>query len=468
MKIFFGILLIPSFWCALMSENLSVLPLVVSTNLIDAVDKISHFLAIKHPTINIISDAVAFKENIIQKDFINGLLIKSFSSSKVVIRQETSTNLAAISHQKRHSSILIIDKFQEFIEIFTKISASEFWFRGFYIVASISGEILEAETIFRLFWKIKILNVVVMIEDKNEVLVKTLMPFNSKSCQDSTSTLINKFKNGKFANGLGELFPIKMKNLHNCPVRVSIANNTDPAIFAKRLSNGSYYLSGRDIMLINALSQTLNFKINYTFIGMHVYFHENGSASGPFRSLIDGEADLSISDLWLKKDRLKFLDTTTTYINDQINFWIPPGRDLSKFEKLLFPFALHLWLTIISCLLVGGLVIFIVKLQPKPVQDLVFGAGVSYPYLNMFNAIMGGTQKIEPKKSFARFLLMMFLIYSLVIRTLYQVSFYQLIQSNKHHQEVQSIDEMIARDFKFYAYTLDIDLFQGTDAIRRR
>lgn len=68
----------------------------------------------------------------------------------------------------------------------------------------------------------------------------------------------------------------------------------------------------------------------------------------------------------------------------------------------------------------------------------------------MFTAFIGGTQRPLPKRNFARFLLMMFLIFSLVIRTVYQGAFYQLLKSNKRHKGVQSMDEIVKSDFQFF------------------
>jgi hypothetical protein len=98
----------------------------------------------------------------------------------------------------------------------------------------------------------------------------------------------------------------------------------------------------------------------------------------------------------------------------------------------------------------------------------VFGTGVRTPCLNLFIAFIGGAQKKLPGRNFARFLLMIFLMYSLVIRTLYQASFYELLRSNKRHEEVQSIDEMIEKDFKFYVGIGNEDFLQKTEAIKNR
>jgi hypothetical protein len=63
---------------------------------------------------------------------------------------------------------------------------------------------------------------------------------------------------------------------------------------------------------------------------------------------------------------------------------------------------------------------------------------------------------------------MNFLLYSMVIRTLYQGSIYNLLKSNKRHEPAQSVDEMIDRDYTFYVSEGSIDLFQSSEAIKKR
>lgn len=250
--------------------------------LLDAVNQIiNEFLAVKLPTIHVISETKAFDETAKLSDFINFLMMKSFASSKFSVRQENLVNLAKISNQKRSSSVFIIDGFHNFTEMFSQITPNGFWLSGFYVVILINGETSEVNAMLKLFWKVKIHNVVVIFQENSEVFVKTFMPFNSESCYDTTPKLVNHFKDGNFLSGFEKLFPEKMKNLHGCPVRVAIGTSTDPSVVIKRLSNGSHHLSGRDIKLIHTLSESLNFRINYTFIGAHAFFYENGSASGP-------------------------------------------------------------------------------------------------------------------------------------------------------------------------------------------
>lgn len=349
------------------------------------------------------------------------------------------------------------------------MSPEVFRFNGFYLIVLVEGEIAEVQNMFEVLWKLQILNVNVVHEDRTgKVLVKTYKPFSLNNCNDTTPIVINEYVDGKFVNDLENFFPQKLENLHNCQVRVAIVNNTKPFAFYQKTVERSYELSGRDIDLIKALSKKLNFKIDFTYVGEIGHFYENGTSIGVLKALYNGHADLSISNWWLKTNRLKFFDCTTSYVSDQIILVIPPGHRLTSIEKVINAFTLSAWILVTVSLFIGIAVIFIVSRQSKDVQNFVFGRGVKTSYLNLFVAFIGGTQNILPRRNFARFLLMTFLMYSLVVRTLYQASFFKFMKSNKHYGDVKSISEMIQKDYKFYTYQGYVDLLGGTEGIKNR
>lgn len=129
---------------------------------------------------------------------------------------------------------------------------------------------------------------------------------------------------------------------------------------------------------------------------------------------------------------------------------IPPGESLTPFEKLFRPFQQTVWIFLFITLLTGAVVIFIFNFSKKSSKALVFGDDIRTPYLNMLIGIVGGSQHVLPKKSFSRSLLMMFLLFCLVQRSIYQGSLYIFLQSDGRNPDVATIDEMIEKNFDFY------------------
>lgn len=373
-------------------------------------------------------------------------LLQSFSLSGIIFRHYSSVKVIK-SERGEIFFILVEENISILVENLKHPSSKE----SFYLIILISWRSHLVGDIFKLFWKFQIYNVNIMHGDKNGAIsVKTFMPFNSRKCNDTSAVTINKFKDGRFVKSLENFFPNKMQNLHECQVRVATSNNSTPYVFLNKFVNGSFHLYGRDIFLAETLSKVLNFRINYTYFGQEGSLYENGTAEGTFKMLLEDKADLILADFWLLTYRLKFVDSSLPYFSQKIVFNIPPGAELSTLEKFLRPFDVLSWSLLIIYIFIGCIVIFLIRKASRKIQACVFGDDIRDPFMNFLVAIFGGSQHKGPTRNFARSLLIIFLVFCLVIRTLYTGSLYKFLQSNVYHKEVQSIDEMIERDFKIY------------------
>lgn len=300
------------------------------------------------------------------------------------------------------------------------------------------------------------------VDQSSTISVYTFLPFSSETCGNTKPFLINEFKDGKFTENVETLFTDKTSNLNGCEVRIATSDDSQPYVFSELLPNGSYHFYGRDVDLVNTLSEQLNFRINFTYVGEEGSLSEKGIAEGPFLMLFEDKADLIIASYWLVTYRLKFVDASVPYISEKISFMIPPGAEFSSFEKFARPLDAVTWICLLIFIGCGFAAILLVKnFSSKKVQQFIFGVGVENPSLNIVNAIYGGSQKTLPKLNFARYLLMMFIIFCLVMRTLYVGSLFRFIQGKVHHKEVESIDDMIEKDYKVYLLESTRAVFSG-------
>lgn len=394
------------------------------------------------------------------KSFMNNNLInKIYQSSKLTVTLETSrgNNNSKISTT---SSIVIMDSHLQLKNLSEYKIRKLFTSNGFHLIIFINPNSSEADGILQFMWKHKIINVNVIHQDrKKRILIKTLKPFGDRTCNNTKPVTINEFAGGTLVHGSSNFFPHKTKNLHKCPIRAGVTQNK-PYIF-KGDSKVKVELHGREIDLVYGLSQALNFNVQFIYVTESGSLHANGSSSGTFRLLMDDKVDLIIGNNNLKPNRLKFIENSTPYITSQIAFLIPPGAQLTSFESLFSPLRFKVWLWLAAYFTFGLVVIFVVNRQSENIRIFVYGRGVRNPYMNMLNAIFGGAQEVEPRENFSRFMLMLFLIFCLVMRTLYTGSLYRFLQSDIHHSEVESIDEMMEKGFKFYVSTSSLDLFDG-------
>lgn len=401
-------------------------------------------------------------------NYFKSILIKNILKDQVIaIRQTGDPCTSNQSPPRKRSLVVIIEKVAQFESIVKNLSSNCYRFSGLYLIVLLNQDKENnIESIFEMMWRIQIFNVNVVSWVGDRLEVRSFMPFSRISCHDTSPVLINEYRNGNFLNGTLNFFPEKMNNLHGCLVRMAIASNSEPYIMIQQEPNGSLQLYGREKRFLDVLEESLNFRLSFTYIGEETYDH---MSTGPLRAVLDRHADMSANNWWLKSSRLKFLDATTTYTNDHIVLLVPPGKALTAFEKLLYPFSSGVWMMILMCFAMGLVIIVpILRFGSGNVKSLVFESKIKYPILNMFSAFIGSPQNALPVKSCARLLLMTFMMYSIVMRTLYQGSYYKFMKESIRHKEIQSLDEIVQKNFKLYVMPGIGDMFNDLRAIKER
>lgn len=188
---------------------------------------------------------------------INNLILKC----KLPVHIE---DIQFIYQRHRLYNVIFIDNFQSFSQLFRQMSSDTFAIDGFYLVILVSqGPIKVINKIAVHFWSIFIHNIdFLFVADNGIVNLLTIIPFHHGKCNDTTPIVINQFRNGKFLIETNN-FPEKMKNLHGCPIKV-VTFNCPPMMMIQYLDddNTTYELSGTDGLMLHALSQAINFKID--------------------------------------------------------------------------------------------------------------------------------------------------------------------------------------------------------------
>lgn len=144
------------------------------------------------------------------------------------------------------------------------------------------------------------------------------------------------------------------------------------------------------------------------------------------------------------------------------------AEKFTSFEKLLRPFEKIIWILLGVVFTVGLLTILIINCKLKQLKNFVYGRNVKSPTMNMLTAIFGLQQTVLPTRNFARFILMMFLLFCLVNRNVYQGALYLILRSDGHKKEIQTIQEMVDKDFKFYVYATYVDFVNEASRIYQR
>ena len=195
----------------------------------------------------------------------------------------------------------------------------------------------------------------------------------------------------------------------------------------------------------------------------------NGSSSGALKMVMAGTVDFAIGKLYMSPKRNMFFDPSTTYYSSPLVIVIPPGKRLSPFEILMKPFSELLWLVLICVLLIAVSGIAILKWKfNETIKNFVFGINNDHPLFNMLSVLIGAYLPRTPNRNFARTLLCIFMLFSLVIRSVYEGALFQFLKSDQRGNMMDTVDEMISEDFDFYLPVSYLSLITDIPKIHNR
>jgi hypothetical protein len=241
-----------------------------------------------------------------------------------------------------------------------------------------------------------------VVDEEESIKLLTFVWYTKNACNVPQLIEVNRFdkntnkwKNSKFSVE-------KLQNFYGCEVTV-YCQQFYPEFQVKR-SNDSLKYSGYGVKMVHVLSKVLNFKLEFNDMD---YVPDISLFIEPVVDEFDVNFEL-------------FFYRIQLYVPASEYLAVPPPVPYDGYEKLYLPFDLATWIWTLIVFAVAFLTIFIVYRMKVEVQNFIFGANVSTPSLNVVAAFCGISQVVMPTRNFARFLVMSFILYSFMIRNLYQ------------------------------------------------
>lgn len=250
------------------------------------------------------------------------------------------------------------------------------------------------------------MNPVFLIDDGSEYLkLLTVVYFTAQKCYDSQLIEINRFSKKKLTWTTENFSINKFRNYQGCTLGFGVINDGKGSQY-RIMRDGTLHVTGYVIDIVILMSQQFNFtpKINAFITTTHQYFYPHQ------------RVDVQLQTLPLTTQLRFEVVMTTPHQTYEVIFLIPPGELYTSLEKLLLPFDEETWMWLAASFIIGISIIFIVQRQRQSIQDFVFGNNVTTPTLNLFIAWFGLGQMVLPRKNFARFLLTLFILFSLIMR----------------------------------------------------
>lgn len=393
-------------------------------------------------------------------DMVGEILLDS--REEFAVQLDYSYTITNIGSRKRKYNVILLENIELFRILDKSIRPDSFNFKGFFFFVLLAdGKIEEIREIFETLWRKNIYNTFAVSANGGSIDVITFMPFGIAGCENMTPRTISRFRNGSFDRPIEAIFTEKFDDLFNCPVIVSTFDDHF-SVIRKRSTSGTVELSGFDLDLVIELSRALNFKADIRFYeGPEPWgsVFDNGTSTGSLGEIIKRKAQIAVGRYYLLEARRKVADSSISYFSFPAVFVISPGRTMSDFEKLAQPFSGIVWISLIITLAMAVVVILLVKLKLSQLRAIFFGTNTDNPLVNLVTVILGGSQTRLPDRNFSRFILMMFIIFCLVMRSAYVGSLYKFLQSEKREESVATIDEMIDQNYDLYMYSGQLNDF---------
>lgn len=387
-------------------------------------------------------------------DLLGDFLLLTGESAKVIV---DDAKLMKPSKSRGFSpGIIFMDNIKSFREhLGDKISLNQMKFRKFNVIVLSDGLINEIEEIFNVFWKNWIFNLNLIARDgQGKIIMMTFFPFD-ESCGDEITrkVVINEFNNVTKMWKSSNYYPTKVKDIKNCAINVGTITTNIPSVILNT-TNGVQMYSGFEVDIIREIAKRMNFKIFFNGFISTGSFLENGTitSDGLFPSVLAKKNDISIGSLSLQLDRAFLMSETKSFISVPVIMVVPPGRNLSAFQKLIKPFSYLAWILLSTSFISTCFFIIFLRYSSKELYNFVIGKNIKNPILSLLVGIFGLSSHVLPKRNFSRFILMQFLLLCLVIRSIYQGKLFTMLQSELKEKNVETIDEVYEREMTFYTY----------------
>lgn len=157
----------------------------------------------------------------------------------------------------------------------------------------------------------------------------------------------------------------------------------------------------------------------------------------------------------LSKERSIIFTASNPYLQASFGFCFKQGNAFIPFTRLVAVFKIKIWGLICGLLLIAMMMILLTKkLPPKWRHFIIAGRLNRSPILNMWTVVVGNpisNPYLESRRNFgtfARTLLLLWILMWFVIRNAYQSALYKYLQSHRLSSPYDTIEKIQSSDCK--------------------
>lgn len=274
-----------------------------------------------------------------------------------------------------------------------------------------------------------------MNETKKSIDLVSSFMFTTEKCRHNQLSTINWFDGRRKSWKTQDFYPKKYRNFHNCSLSAVMKVAAYPEF-------------------TDLIASVVNFsfemrKMNYTAM----------------YSAADIDVIRGISLLYVTGFKLSEIVSTPIFLMQMFPI-LPTGDPYTQLQKMWMMFQTEVWIAIGAFLLLWLVSIQIINLTSKDVQKFVYGQRITTPTMNMLSLFLNGYQRKVPGRNFARFILVLMIIWCLIIRTCYQSMLFGFLQSDlRQSTSYESLEDLESNRTDLTRESNDLDPFESLDIV---
>lgn len=303
-----------------------------------------------------------------------------------------------------------------------------------------------------------------VLEEEKSIRLLTFILYEPGNCDFPQLIEVNKFdkSTGKWQHGR---FAVdKFSNFNGCELKFLIGNWAPNHILNKADDNEKTVVVNECEGYACAVLRDFGSVLNYTR-KMILYQQWMRKGPAPFTDLNFRPVPMSIILAQNKRTVQTHIFTRPVYTFEKF-IAVPPGHEYNGYEKMILPFDEKTWMWIEITFVAAFVTIFLLRFVRPDIGNFVIGRRTAAPILNVLRIFFGQASTF-PRRSFARFLLLVFILFSLIIRTAYQGKTFEFLQKEMRKQTVKTIEEMIDQNFTFYVERTFKELYTDSEIAKR-
>jgi len=285
---------------------------------------------------------------------------------------------------------------------------------------------------------------IVAAKNEDTIDIVAAERFSPTQCNELSLNVTNQYskKRSEWNEAIQPL--TKANNFHGCMFKIPIieTQNYEGVDITFNNEADEVKITGPMFEIFKRAAEHFNFKIN---------------ATGYRQDSLD-IIDMGSGDTFTFATTIANVTHKIAIIRLELLFAIPLGEPYSEWEILGLAFDISTWILIGVTFLTAMAAVFVLNWTTQAVRDFVYGRKVTTPTLNIFIAFYGLSQDPLPTRNFARFILTLWIIWCLIIRTCYQGKLFEYLQGDQRKPEIQSIEEMLQKNLTFWEWDEYTDL----------